>query len=401
MRTRFSIATLLLLATLVAVACGGGDDEDESRATAQPQVTQAAATIASSTQTTAQQLNANIGLVFSLSGAAAVYGQAQQKGAQLAAEEINTKNTVSGVKVNLTFEDDAGDRNQGINAFNKLISQNVTAIIGPTLSNVALATDPVAQEKKVPVMGVSNTGSGITEIGDYVFRDSLAEADVIPETIKKVVSVVKPKRAALLYANDDAFSKAGGDVMRDALRANGVEIATEQAFSTNDKEFRAQLTAVRGANVDLLAVSALQAPAINIVTQARELGLRQPIVGGNGFNTPAIIQNAGDAAEGVYVGAAWNSASTNPKSVEFIKNYKAKFNQDPDQFAAQAYTGIYIMAEAIKNAQGTERAALRDALAKIRDLDTVLGKFSFNEKRDAVHPAVVQQIKGGKFTVIE
>ena len=189
--------------------------------------------------------------------------------------------------------------------------------------------------------------------------------------------------------------------MREALRANNIEIATEQQFSTNDKDLRAQLTAVRGANVDLIAVSALQAPAISIVTQARELGLRQPIAGGNGFNTPTIIQNAGEAAEGVYVGAAWNSASDNPKSQEFIKNFKAKFNQEPDQFAAQAYAGVYIMAEAVKNARSTERAAIRDALVNIKNLDTVLGKFSFNEKRDAVHTAFVQQIKDGKFVVVQ
>jgi len=397
---------LLLLTSLWVLSCGGSDSSTESKSAATPASTQAAVAASATTQAaattaTGPTLTANVGLAFSLSGAAAVYGQSQQKGAQLAADEINTKNAVPGVRVNLTFEDDAGDRNQGINVFNKYVSQNVTAIIGPTLSNVALAADPVAQDRKVPVMGVSNTGSGITEIGDYVFRDSLAESDVIPQTIKKVVSVVKPKKAALMFANDDAFSKAGGDVMRDALRANGVEIATEQTFSTNDKDFRAQLTAVRQGNVDLIAVSALQAPAINIVTQARELGLKQPIVGGNGFNTPAIVQNAGEAAEGVYVGAAWNAAGNNPKSQEFIKNFKAKYNQEPDQFAAQAYAGVYILAEAIKNANSIERPAVRDALARIKDLDTLLGKFSFNEKRDAVHPAVVQQIKGGKFTVLE
>jgi branched-chain amino acid transport system substrate-binding protein len=410
MRTKWSVVALLL-GTLVAVACGGGDDAKESKATAAPQVTQAAATQASGTQqaaataagtATAQALNANFGAVFTLSGPNAVYGQAQQKGVQLAMEEINGKNAVEGVKVNITVEDDAGDRNQGINVFNKFLGQtNLTAIIGPTLSNTAQATDPIAQEKKVPVLGVSNTAAGITDIGDFIFRDSLTEGDVIPQTIKKVATTVKPKKAALMFANDDAFSKSGGDVMRDALKANGIEIATEQQFSTNDKDFRAQLTAVRGAGVDVIVVSALTAPATAIVTQARDLGLKQPIVGGNGFNTPQLAQNAGDAAEGVIVGAAWNSASTNPKSQDFIKNYKAKFNQDPDQFAAQAYAGVYILAEAVKNAKSTERPQVRDALTKIKDLDTVLGKFSFNEKRDAVHPAVVQQIKGGKFTVLE
>jgi branched-chain amino acid transport system substrate-binding protein len=131
------------------------------------------------------------------------------------------------------------------------------------------------------------------------------------------------------------------------------------------------------------------------------LGLKQPIMGGNGFNTPDLIKNAGDAAEGVIVGAAWNSASTNPKSQDFLKNYKAKYNADPDQFAAQAYAGVYIMAEALKKANSTEKPALRNALAATKDLDTVLGTFSFSDKRDAVHPAVVQIIKDGKFTVLE
>lgn len=405
MRTKRSIAALALLATLFAVACGGGDDDKGAKATASPAAPGAAATSAAGTQaaaTTAPSLTAGIGVVFTLSGANAVFGQSQQKGVQLAQEEINAKNTVPGVKVNLTIEDDAGDRNQGINVFTKFLGQSGTvAIIGPTLSNTALATNPLAQERKVPVLGVSNTAQGITDIGDYVFRDSLTEADVIPQTIKKVAERVKPKKAALMFANDDAFSKSGGDTMREALKANGIEIASEQQFSTNDSDFRAQLTAVRQANVDVIVVSALIKPATGVVTQARELGLRQPIVGGNGFNTPDLIKNAGEAAEGVIVGAAWNSASTNAKSQDFLKNFKAKFNQDPDQFAAQAYAGVYILAEAIKNANSTERTAVRDTLARIRDLDTVLGKFSFNEKRDAVHPAVVQQIKGGKFTVLE
>src|SRR5215211_4065278 len=197
MRTRWSVVALLVLGALFAAACGGGDDTKESKATAAPQVTQAAAPAAGTAA--AQALNANFGAVFTLSGPNAAYGQAQQKGVQLAMEEINGKNAVEGIKVAITVEDDAGDRNQGINVFNKFLGQaNLTAIIGPTLSNTAQATDPIAQDKKVPVLGVSNTAAGITDIGDYIFRDSLTEGDVIPQTIKKVASTVKPKKAALM-----------------------------------------------------------------------------------------------------------------------------------------------------------------------------------------------------------
>ncbi|MFN8558077.1 MAG: ABC transporter substrate-binding protein [Dehalococcoidia bacterium] len=406
-RGRLPFAALVALSALLAMACGGGGATKGATSSAPPQATQAAA-VATSAATTAASApdakpgrQASIGAVLSLTGTAAVFGQSQQKGIELAVNEINTNNTVPGVKMTLTVEDDAGDRNQGINAFNKLIGANVHAIIGPTLSNTALSTNPVAQEKKVPVLGVSNTAAGITDIGDYIFRDSLTEGDVIPQTVKKVAEKVKPKRAALLFANDDAFSKSGGDTMRDALKANGIEIVTEQQFSTNDKDFRAQLTAVRNANPDVVFVSALIGPAIGIVTQARELGIRAPIAGGNGFNTPELSKQAGEAAEGVVVGAAWNQASTAPKSQDFLKAYKAKYNADPDQFAAQAYTGVYILAEAVKRAGDLDRAAIRAALPTVKDLDTPLGKFSFNEKRDAQHSAVVQVVKGGKLVVYE
>jgi branched-chain amino acid transport system substrate-binding protein len=403
------LVMLLSLAAVLGIACGSGDDDSESKSTPAPAATQAAATQpASGTQAAAtgaatqpaQVRQASFGAVFSLTGAAAVYGDSQKKGAELAVAEINNNTTVPGVKVNLTVEDDASDRNQAINVFNKLINANVHAIIGPTLSNTALATDPVAQEKKVPVLGVSNTAAGITDIGDYIFRNSLTEGDVVPQTVKKVADKLKPKKAALMFANDDAFSKSGGDTMRDEIKKNGIEIVTEQQFGTKDTDFRAQLTAVKNAQPDVIFVSALTDPATGIIIQAKELGIKAPIAGGNGFNTPAIAKNAGDAAEGVIVGAAWNSASTETLSQNFLTAYKAKYNADPDQFAAQAYAGVYLLAEAVKRAESLERTAIRNALPKL-EVDSVLGKFAFTDKRDAKHPAVVQIIKAGKLAVWE
>ena len=125
------------------------------------------------------------------------------------------------------------------------------------------------------------------------------------------------------------------------------------------------------------------------------------IIGGNGLNSPGLIKNAGDAAEGVIVGAAWNISSTAPLNVKFVNDYTKKFNHAPDQFAAQAYAGVQIAYQAAKaSGGGSDRKALRDALAKIKNLDTVLGRFSFTEGRDADHAGIVQEIKGGKFVVL-
>ncbi|HLZ71904.1 MAG TPA: ABC transporter substrate-binding protein [Dehalococcoidia bacterium] len=343
-----------------------------------------------------------LGAAFSLTGAAAQYGVTQKNGAQLAVEEINAAGTVPGVKLDLTVEDDASTKDQAITVFQNFITQDkVAAILGPTLSNSALASDPVAQQAKVPVLGVSNTGTGITEIGDFIFRDSLAEADVVPQTVAKSQQKLGFKTVAILYANDDAFSKAGYDAFKGALDKQGIKIIDTETFSTSDKDFSAQLAKVKDAKPDAIVVSALLDPAVGISTQARKLGMMQPIIGGNGFNSPAFIKGAGDAAEGVIVGAAWNSGSSNPLSQKFIAAYKAKYNSDPDQFAAQAYTGVYIMAQAMKIAGSTERQAIRDALPKVKDFDTVLGKFNFTEKRDALHDAVIQVVQGGKFVPLQ
>ena len=338
-----------------------------------------------------------------MTGAGAVYGATQRNGAQLAIDEINSSGQLGAGKIEGVFEDDASDKAQGINAFQKLInSDRVIGIVGPTLSNTAQATDPVAQQASVPVLGVSNTAGGITDIGDYIYRDSLTEAQVIPQTVKAVKERANVKTAALLYGNDDAFTQAGFDVFKQALQDSGVQITTEQTFAKGDTDFSPQLTVIKGGNPDAVFVSALADEAANIVSQARRLGVDRPIVGGNGFNSPALMKNAGQAAEGVIVGAAWNSASTNPLSQAFIKNYTAKYSSEPDQFAAQAYAGVYIVAEALKKGNTTsDRKALRDALGQVKDANTVLGSFSFTSTRDANHPAVVQVVKNGKFAVYQ
>ncbi len=348
-----------------------------------------------------------IGASFALTGGAAVYGTIQQKAVQLAVDEINNQNAVPGVKLDVVYEDDAGMPPTGINVFQKFINQDkVLAIIGPTLSNVALAADPVAQAAQVPVLGVSNTANGVTDIGNFIFRDSLTDAVQIPGAVKKAKDKLAIKKAAILFGNDDAFTKSGGDEFTKQLKANTIEVTSTQTFNgSTDKDYSAQLTKIKETTPDAIFVAALIANAVGIVQQARQLlGDKVTIVGNNGFNSPVLIKDGGAAAQGVIVGAAWHaSASTsNAKSQAFIKSFKAKYNQDPDQFAAQAYAGAYILAEAIKQAGADPtRDAIRKGLSGIKNLSTVLGSFSFDERRDAVHPPVVQVVKGDKFELFE
>ena len=270
-----------------------------------------------------------IGFVFSMTGGAAVYGTSQKEGISLAIDQINAAAGSNGLQIIPIFEDDASVPQQGTNVFNKLINgDKVSIIIGPTLSNTAKITDPIAQKAGVPVLAISNTISGITEIGDYIFRDSLTENVVIPHTVKVAKEKLGLKKVAILYGNDDAMTKATYEVFKKNLQSSGIQILGEQIFAKGDRDFSPQLTQIKAQNPDAIICAALAEEASGIVSQARQLGIPKTvrIIGGNGLNSPGLIKNAGDAAEGVIVGAAWNVSSTAPLNVKFVNDYTKKFN---------------------------------------------------------------------------
>ncbi len=344
-----------------------------------------------------------VGGALSMTGPAATYGASQRACIQAALEELNRGGTLKGVTLQAILEDDASTKEQGIALFQRFINRDkVSAIIGPTLSNTATAADPLAQAAKVPVVAVSNTApKGITDIGDCIWRVSLTEGQVIPGALKRLQAKLGFKKAGVLYGNDDAFTQAGYDVMKTALEAQGIAIVGTQTFAKPDRDYNAQLTALEALSPDVLMISALAENAAGIVAQARQLGWNVPIMGGNGFNAPAFIKNAGPAAEGVYVGTAWNKVSADPANQKFIQAMNAR-GVDPDQFCAQAYTGVLVVAEAIKNAgMRGGRDDIKAGFAKVKDLATPLGKFSFLPNRDGSHEPTVQVVKNGKFEIVQ
>ncbi len=344
-----------------------------------------------------------IGAALSMTGAAAVYGATQRNGILLAVDEVNKSGQLKGLKLEVVIEDDGSSKEQGINVFQRFINRDrVSVILGPTLSTTATAADPLAQAARVPVLAVSNTSpKGITDIGSYIWRASLTEQQVIPGALRRAKDKLGFKTAAVLYGNDDVFTKAGYDVMKKALDDLGVKILGTQTFAKPDRDYNAQITALKALNSDILMVSALADNASAIAIQARQLGYGGPIMGGNGFNSPAFIKNAGPAAEGVLVGTSWNSASPDPANQRFIAAMRTR-GVDPDQFAAQAYTGVYVIARAIELAGDKGgREDIVAGLAKVKDLPTPLGRFSFTPTRDGQHEPALQEVKGGKFAIVQ
>jgi branched-chain amino acid transport system substrate-binding protein len=391
LRTKLTTVAVATAATVVLASCGsgGGDGGGEAAAERTGEGTGESCTI---------EGEVPLGAVLSLTGAAASYGQSQQRGLELAAEQLAEK---GGVTYDLRIEDDQTDPRQGITLFDQFVAQDVSLIIGPTLSNAALQADPIAQEAGVPVLGISNTAAGVTEIGDYIFRNSLTEQAVIPQTIAQATEKFGLEKVVVMYSNDDAFTESGYEAFAAALEDEGVEVSETLTFSKADTDFRALLTQAQESDPDALVVSALIEAAIPLVTQARELGIDVPIIGGNGFNNPRLMADAGEAAEGVVVGAAWNSSSDNPENVAFLEDYEAKYDAQPDQFAAQAYTGLMLVDQAVRANCSADRESIKEALGELENVPTVLGEFSIDENRDAVHAAVVQVVQDGAFAVLE
>ena len=343
-----------------------------------------------------------IGAVETLTGDNAAYGVSIRKGLELAVAELNAAKYLGSSQLALVVMDDKADKQEGISVFNKLINdEKVAMIIGPTLSSTAFAADPVAQKAGVPVMGTSTTAIGITAMGDFIFRDSLPQASVIPGTLAAVAAKYKPQKAAILFEATNEYSKSEADVYKAAIAKAGIQLVASESYSKGDSDFRTQLAKLAAKKPDIYVFCSLIGEAIPVLQQAREIGITQPIVGGNGFNSPNVVANAKEAAEGLIVGSSWFIDSVAPKSKAFVEAYRKRYGSDPDQFAAQGYTAVYLVAAAIKNSGSAERADLRAALAKLANVDTALGTFSFDENRDPIHPSVPLVVKDGRYSLFK
>ena len=354
-----------------------------------------------------------LGAAEALSGPAGQYGQSIKNGFELAVEEINAAGGVKGNKITLQIEDEAGKKEQAIDVFKKLIFQDkVLMVFGPTLSNSAQAADPIAQAAKVVAFGTSNTADGITSIGDHVFRNSVTEADVLPETLRVSAKVAGIKKVAVLYGNDDVFTKSGYDAFKKALEGLNIPVTTTETFAKGDVDFKAQLTKIKGSGADAVVLSALIAEGAPIMVQARQLGLDVPFIGGNGMNSVKIFDLAKDKSDNLWVGSPWALGSQTKENQHFVVAYTQKYKAAPDQFGAQAYDAMSIVAKALAKIKlsgnlDADRQALRDALPTVTHTGAT-GAFQFRQTTakdgkpagyDAQQAAIVSVTKGGKYSI--
>lgn len=340
-----------------------------------------------------------IGLVSPQTGRFAAYGP-QGAGTSLALEEIND-GQLGDARIRFITEDSRSTAEGTVEAFNQLIEQDVPVIIGPGTSGQALATFPIAEQNRVVAFSPTSEASGLSAIGSYIFRAALTTDVKIPIGVNLTLEKLGYKQVATIHNETDPYSTNSDEVLKQALAANGVTVLASETFQIGETDFSAQLSRMIDASPDAIFISSQPIKIPEILRQIRQKGIPDeiPII------TPLIsisdVQEAGTAAEGVITFANWTINAPTPGNQRFVGNYIAQNGVEPNTFAAQSYAAVYILAHAIADAGSTDSTAIRDALARTKELDTVLGKFSFNEVGDAVYDPIVLIVRDGQFEVFE
>lgn len=341
----------------------------------------------------------SIGVVLPLTGHLASAGALMKQGFDLALAEIN--NAQSGnTKFEFIIEDDTSTPAGAVDAFNNLIHQaGLSVILGPASSSATQVAFPIAQENQVVAVSPTAGARGLTEIGDFVFRIPLTTDVLVSKGIEVTHAKLDYQRVVTMYDEADLFSTDRDQALQEAFIAKGVEVLTTEIFQSGDTDFSAQLTRIKALNPDAIFVSALPPEKPGILIQAHELEISAPLIVSSVTNVE--VEAAGDAAEGTITFIGWLPTDDTPGNQAFVQNYSATYGMEPNAFVASSYAALYVLAEAVKNAQSTDAFSIRDALANIKDFDTILGKLSFNADGDAIYAPKALVVKDGTLQPFE
>lgn len=342
-----------------------------------------------------------IGEFAALTGATASFGQSAHKGVRMAVDEVNATGGVLGKKLRLVTEDDQSKAGEAATVVRRMISrEKPVAIIGEVASSRSLEAAPICQQNKIPMISPASTNPKVTETGDYIFRVCFIDP-FQGSVLAKFMLQRGLKKAAILTDVKQDYAVGLTDFFKDYFTKNGGAIVSEQSYSSGDKDFKAQLTSIRSTNPEAILVAGYYNEAGLIASQARELEIKVPLLGGDGWDSPSLIEVAGEAMEGNFFSNHFSSEDKSPAVQEFLSKYKAKYLENPDAMAALSYDATMLLCDAIKRAGTTESAALREAIASTSGFPAVTGSITLDSTRNATKSAVILQIQDGKFRFVE
>ncbi|HEX4998339.1 MAG TPA: ABC transporter substrate-binding protein [Terriglobia bacterium] len=343
-----------------------------------------------------------IGEYGSLTGTSATFGISTKNGIEMAVDEINKAGGLLGKKVRVVVEDDQGRPEEAQTVVTKLITKDrVIAVLGEVASSRSLAAAPVAQTNGIPMISPSSTNPAVTKTGDYIFRVCFIDPFQGFVMAKFATGTLKLKNFAILRDIKNDYSVGLADVFTENIKKMGGEIVEDASYSEGDTDFSAQLTRIKSKNPQAIFVPGYYSEVGLIARQAKEQGLKIPMLGGDGWDSSKLIEIGGASLDGSYFSNHYSPDDPNPAIQKLITEYKARYNEVPDALAGLGYDSANVLFDAIRRANSLDPMKIRDALAGTRDFNGVTGKITIDEDRNAVKPAVVMKIEGGKYQYVE
>jgi branched-chain amino acid transport system substrate-binding protein len=349
----------------------------------------------------------------SLTGGNSTFGTSTDNGVQLAAKQIDSAGGLNGRPLQVTVQDDSSTADGALNVVSREITQlHPTAVIGEVASTLSIQAAPICNRNQVPMISPSSTNPKVTQLGPYIFRVCFIDPFQGPVAARFAYNNLKARKAAIMRDTTSDYSRGLTDVFTASFQKLGGTVVSTEDYREDDVNFQSQLTRIKGLNPDILYVPGYYGQVGPIAKQAREIGLAVPLLGGDGWDSPKLIEGAGGpggALEGCYFTDHSSMDDPSPLIQKFVADYKAAYHVQPDSLAALGYDAVGVLGDSIKRAgapadgdysSAAYRAKLRDAIAATKDYKGVTGTITLNADRNAVKPAVVLQIKGDAYKYV-
>lgn len=345
-----------------------------------------------------------IGMVYELTGNTASYGTSAANGARLAFKELNAGGGVLGRQIQIVTADNKGEPSESANAMTKLITQDkVTAITGFTVSSCGIAASTVAEDHKIPFVAAATVNPKVTvdersgKVKDYTFRACFIDSFQGRVAANFAQTGLKAAKVAIMIDNSSDYSKGLAQVFKAAFTEGGGLVLAEEAYLQKDQDFKSVLTKIKAKNADLLYIPGYYEDVGKIIKQAREMDITIPVLGGDAWDSPKLVELGGpQALNNTFFTNFYSVEDTNPAAQAFAQAYRKEYGQTPDSMAAMGYDAAHLLIDAIKRAGSTDAAKIREALAATGAFNSVSGDMRLNETHDAVRGVVIIELKDGK-----
>lgn len=355
-------------------------------------------------KTPAPQNEIKLGFLGAKTGSVANYGIPGEKGMKMAIEEINAKGGVLGKQLVGLYEDNKGESADIANITTKYITvDKVTALVGDPCTGLTKVAADIAQKNQVVIFSAGATGTGVVEIGDFVYRNTMLDSIAVPTVVDWMIKTKGWKNIAIITSLNNGYSTALTPVFKDAIQKQGGNIVLEDSINDKETDFTAQVTKIKNSKADVLVFTGYYQEAALIMNEAKKQNVNISLIGGDGLYGQDLYKLGGSAVEEkVIFYCGFSTDQPSPETAKFIQDYKAKYGEDPDMFSAQYYDAVMILAKAMTDSNSTDPKVFKNELAKLKDYKGVSGNTTIGADREPVKsPVFLQTVKNGAFSLVD